>query len=34
MNVDFNKSKDGLVLAIIQDFKTHKVLTLGYMSEK
>ena len=34
MNVDFNKSKDGLVPAIIQDFKTHKVLMLGYMSKK
>ena len=34
MNVDFNKSKDGLVPAIIQDFKTHKVLMLCYMSKK
>ena len=33
MNVDFNKSKNGLVPAIIQDFKTHKVLMLGYMSK-
>jgi phosphoribosyl-ATP pyrophosphohydrolase/phosphoribosyl-AMP cyclohydrolase len=33
MNVDFNKSKDGLVPAVIQDFKTNKVLMLGYMSK-
>ena len=34
MNVGFNKSKDSLVPAITQDFKTYKVLMLGYMSKK
>jgi phosphoribosyl-ATP pyrophosphohydrolase/phosphoribosyl-AMP cyclohydrolase len=32
MNVDFNKSPDGLVPAIIQDASTSKVLMLGYMN--
>jgi phosphoribosyl-ATP pyrophosphohydrolase/phosphoribosyl-AMP cyclohydrolase len=32
MNVDFNKSPDGLVPAIIQDAITNKVLMLGYMN--
>jgi len=32
MNVDFNKSPDGLVPAIIQDALTNKVLMLGYMN--
>lgn len=32
MNIDFNKNKDGLVPAIIQDAKTKKVLMLGYMN--
>ncbi|MBF8149525.1 bifunctional phosphoribosyl-AMP cyclohydrolase/phosphoribosyl-ATP diphosphatase HisIE [Winogradskyella sp. F6397] len=32
MNVDFNKSPDGLVPAIIQDATTSKVLMLGYMN--
>lgn len=31
MNVDFNKSPDGLVPAVIQDAATNKVLMLGYM---
>ena len=34
MNLDFNKNKDGLVPAIIQDNNTHKVLMLGYLSEE
>lgn len=33
MNVDFNKSPDGLVPAIIQDTTTNKVLMLGYMND-
>ncbi len=32
MNVDFTKSKEGLVPAIIQDATTAKVLMLGYMN--
>lgn len=32
MNIDFSKSADGLVPAIIQDNKTAKVLMLGYMN--
>jgi phosphoribosyl-ATP pyrophosphohydrolase/phosphoribosyl-AMP cyclohydrolase len=31
---DFNKYKDGLVPAVIQDHKTHKVLMLGFMNEE
>ena len=34
MNVDFNKSPDGLVPAIIQDSTTNKILMLGYMNDK
>lgn len=34
MNIDFNKSKEGLVPAIIQDADTLKVLMLGYMNEE
>ncbi len=34
MNIDFAKSPDGLVPAIVQDFKTHKVLMLGYMNKE
>jgi len=34
MNVDFTKYKDGLVPAVVQDFKTQKVLMLGFMDEK
>jgi phosphoribosyl-ATP pyrophosphohydrolase/phosphoribosyl-AMP cyclohydrolase len=33
MTIDFNKNQDGLVPAIIQDFKTRQVLMLGYMNE-
>ncbi|MDT0558690.1 bifunctional phosphoribosyl-AMP cyclohydrolase/phosphoribosyl-ATP diphosphatase HisIE [Ichthyenterobacterium sp. W332] len=32
MNIDFNKSVDGLVPAIIQDVTTKNVLMLGYMN--
>jgi len=34
MNIDFNKNKDGLVPAIIQDFLTRQVLMLGYMNKE
>ena len=34
MNIDFSKYKDGLAPAIIQDFKTHKVLMLGFMNQE
>ena len=34
MNIDFNKNKDGLVPAIIQDVITKNVLMLGYMNEE
>lgn len=34
MNIDFNKNKDGLVPAIIQDADTKNVLMLGYMNEE
>ena len=34
MKIDFNKNKDGLVPAIIQDNTTKKVLMLGYMNEE
>ena len=34
MNINFNKNKDGLVPAIIQDATTKNVLMLGYMNEK
>lgn len=33
MNVDFNKNRDGLVPAIIQDATTKNVLMLGYMNQ-
>lgn len=33
MKVDFNKSPEGLVPAVIQDQTTSKVLMLGYMNE-
>jgi phosphoribosyl-AMP cyclohydrolase / phosphoribosyl-ATP pyrophosphohydrolase len=33
MNIDFKKTADGLVPAIIQDPETNKVLMLGYMNE-
>ncbi len=34
MKIDFSKSPDGLVPAIIQDSVTNKVLMLGYMNEE
>ena len=33
MNINFNKNKDGLIPAIIQDVTTKTVLMLGYMNE-
>jgi phosphoribosyl-AMP cyclohydrolase / phosphoribosyl-ATP pyrophosphohydrolase len=33
MKIDFKKYTDGLAPAIVQDFKTHKVLMLGFMNE-
>lgn len=34
MKIDFNKNKDGLVPAIIQDATTKNVLMLGYMNQE
>ena len=34
MNLDFNKNRDGLVPAIIQDDVTSKVLMLGYLNNE
>ena len=34
MKIDFNKNKDGLIPAIIQDKSTKNVLMLGYMNEQ
>lgn len=34
MNINFNKSPDGLIPAIIQDAVTKNVLMLGYMSQE
>lgn len=34
MEIDFNKNKDGLVPAIVQDATTKNVLMLGYMNEE
>jgi phosphoribosyl-ATP pyrophosphohydrolase/phosphoribosyl-AMP cyclohydrolase len=34
MSIDFNKYKDGLVPAIVQDNETHKVLMLGFMNQE
>ena len=34
MKIDFKKYADGLAPAIIQDFKTQKVLMLGFMNEE
>jgi phosphoribosyl-AMP cyclohydrolase / phosphoribosyl-ATP pyrophosphohydrolase len=34
MKIYFNKNKDGLIPAIIQDITTKKVLMLGYMNEE
>ena len=33
MKIDFKKYTDGLAPAVIQDFKTNKVLMLGFMNE-
>jgi phosphoribosyl-AMP cyclohydrolase / phosphoribosyl-ATP pyrophosphohydrolase len=33
MKIDYSKSPDGLVPAVIQDHKTRKVLMLGYMNQ-
>ncbi len=33
MKIDFKKYADGLAPAVIQDFKTNKVLMLGFMNE-
>ena len=34
LNIDFKKYVDGLVPAIVQDYRTHKVLMLGFMNEE
>ena len=34
MKIDFDKNKDGLVPAIIQDSETKKVLMLGYLNDE
>ncbi|MEL0186819.1 MAG: phosphoribosyl-AMP cyclohydrolase, partial [Flavobacteriaceae bacterium] len=34
MNLDFNKNKDGLIPAIIQDSTTKNILMLGYMNQE
>ena len=34
MKIDFTKSNDGLVPAVIQDMETKNVLMLGYMNEE
>lgn len=34
MKIDFKKYSDGLAPAIVQDYKTHKVLMLGFMNEE
>ena len=34
MNLDFNKNKDGLIPAIIQDSATKNILMLGYMNQE
>jgi phosphoribosyl-ATP pyrophosphohydrolase/phosphoribosyl-AMP cyclohydrolase len=34
MKIDYKKYSDGLVPAVVQDFKTHKVLMLGFMNEE
>ncbi|GAC1427440.1 MAG: bifunctional phosphoribosyl-AMP cyclohydrolase/phosphoribosyl-ATP diphosphatase HisIE [Chitinophagaceae bacterium] len=33
MKIDFNKYSDGLAPAVIQDYKTNRVLMLGFMNE-
>jgi phosphoribosyl-ATP pyrophosphohydrolase/phosphoribosyl-AMP cyclohydrolase len=34
MKIDFKKYKDGLAPAVIQDYKTNKVLMLGFMNQE
>src|SRR5215213_1461037 len=34
MKIDFKKYYDGLVPAVVQDYKTNKVLMLGFMNEE
>jgi phosphoribosyl-ATP pyrophosphohydrolase/phosphoribosyl-AMP cyclohydrolase len=34
MTIDFKKYSDGLAPAVIQDFRTHKVLMLGFMNQE
>jgi phosphoribosyl-ATP pyrophosphohydrolase/phosphoribosyl-AMP cyclohydrolase len=34
MKIDYTKYPDGLVPAVVQDFKTQKVLMLGFMNEE
>ncbi len=34
MKINFKKYSDGLAPAVVQDFKTHKVLMLGFMNEE
>src|ERR671928_1618528 len=34
MKIDFAKYSDGLVPAVVQDYKTNKVLMLGFMNEE
>ena len=34
MKIDFKKYSDGLVPAVVQDYKTSKVLMLGFMNEE
>ena len=34
MNLDYNKNKNGLVPAIIQDNNTLKILMLGYLNKE
>jgi phosphoribosyl-AMP cyclohydrolase / phosphoribosyl-ATP pyrophosphohydrolase len=34
VNIDFKKYADGLVPAVVQDFKTNKVLMLGFMNNE
>ncbi|MEO6348299.1 MAG: bifunctional phosphoribosyl-AMP cyclohydrolase/phosphoribosyl-ATP diphosphatase HisIE, partial [Aquaticitalea sp.] len=34
MKIDFDKNKDGLIPAVIQDAQTKNVLMLGYMNEE
>jgi phosphoribosyl-AMP cyclohydrolase / phosphoribosyl-ATP pyrophosphohydrolase len=34
VNIDFKKYPDGLVPAVVQDFKTNKVLMLGFMNDE